>query len=174
LNASEQYYDFPTSLNLERVEEAHVWYGMLPRAIDRGIGMAEYAVYNSGIGVTSEPVQRWDVRWTGTREQFEVWPIPASNTQSIQFTGIRNLRPLIADSDVADLDDLMIVLTVAAEILAAQENANAQAVASLAQERFKRMKGRSQSGGNRMRRMGMRAYPIDQRFPITVHTRVTK
>lgn len=172
LQQSEQYYDFPAGLNLERVENVYVWYGNLPTEIDRGIGMTEYAVYNSNTGVTSEPARRWDVRWTGAKEQFEIWPIPASNTQSIQFTGIRNLRPLIADSDVADLDDLLIVLTTAAEILAAQGSTNAPAVLSLAQERFKRMKGRANAGGARMRRMGISEQPSDRRFPITVHTRV--
>lgn len=171
LNQGEQYYDFPTSLNLERVEGAHVWYGLLPQPLDRGIGMEQYAVYNSNLGITSEPALRWDVRWTGQKEQFEIWPIPASQTQQIQFTGIRDLRPLVSDSDVADLDDRMIVLAVAAEILAAQGNANASSIGALAMERFLRMKGRANAGAERMRRMGQSAYPRDRRFPITVHAR---
>lgn len=174
LYAGERHYDFPNGLNLERIEEVHTWYGNLPIPIDRGIGMEQYAVYNSNIDVRSEPAARWDVRWTGVKEQFEIWPIPASDSQQIQFTGIRNLRPLVADSDVADLDDQMIVLTVAAEILASQQNANAKMVAGLAQERFRRMKGRAGAGASRMRRMGMRSGPVDRRFPITVHAAVTK
>lgn len=177
LQAGEQYYDWPTGLNLEEIENVNLWYGNLPHEIERGIGMEQYAVYNSNIGVTSEPALRWDARsiavgGDGFKDQMEIWPIPSSNTQNIQIVGQRKLRPLIADGDVADLDDQMIVLTAAAELLAAQGNNNASGLASLAQRRFSRMKANSNAGGGRMRRMGMRTFPVDRRFPITVHTRV--
>lgn len=174
LSVGEQYYDFPTNLNIERVEDVDLWYGNLPRRLTRGIEVAHYAIYNSNLGVTSEPALRWDVRWTGVKEQFEIWPIPASNSQSVQFTGIRSLRPMVADGDVADLDDQMIVLTCAAEILAKQGSESASVVAGLAKARFQRMKGRSTGGGARTRRMGQGTPNPDQaRFPITVHAAVT-
>jgi hypothetical protein len=172
LNAGEQYYDFPDLLNLERLEEVALWYNNLPRPLVRGISTREYAIYNSNNGVTQEPAIRWDVRWTGTKEQFEIWPIPSSNSQQVQFTGIRKLRALIADSDVCDIDDQAIVLTAAAEILAKQENASASAVAKLAAGRIKQIKGR-QHGGERTRRMGQGVHGPDERIPIIVHARST-
>lgn len=172
LQAGEKYYDFPTSLNLERVEEVALWYGNLPQPLTRGIGSQEYAIYNSNNGVTQEPAMRWDVRWTGTKEQFEIWPIPSSNTQSVQFTGIRNLRALTQDSDVADLDDRLLVLTVAAEILTKQGNESASLVGALAKQRFNRMKGRSLSASP-TRRMGQGTPSTDSRIPIVVHARAS-
>lgn len=171
LQAGEQYYDFPDGLNLERVEGVVVYYNNLPKPLDRGITYREYAIYNSLIGVTSEPAIRWDVRWTGTKEQYEIWPIPSGNDQLIQWTGIRNLRPLIADGDRADLDDQMIVLFTAAELLAKQGSDSAESVAAAATERLRVMKGRV-LGADRVRRMGMgEGNAQDQRIPIVVVAR---
>lgn len=172
LQAGEKFYDFPTGLNLEGVERVDLWYGNLPQPLTRGISTQEYAIYNSNNGVTQEPAMRWDVRWTGTKEQFEIWPIPSSNTQSVQFTGKRNLRPLIQDSDVADLDDKMLILAVAAEILEKQGEESSSTVSALAKARFNRMKGRGQ-GASPTRRMGQGVPATDSRFPIVVHARVS-
>ena len=62
--------------------------------------------------------------------QIEVFPVPANNSQadgtdSVRIHGIRNLSPLVAESDLADLDDQLIVLFAASEILARQTQADA-------------------------------------------------
>lgn len=154
LNTGVQYYDLPSGLNTQRIERLDVWYGNLPRPLERGIGFEQYAVYNSNIGITSDPAMRWDIRWTGSTEQIEIWPIPASDNQNLQFIGIRNLRPLVQDSDVADLDDQLIVLFAASELLAKQGAASAQVILKMAQARFLRLKGRSK-GASEPRRLGM-------------------
>lgn len=173
LKATEQYYDFPKGLNLERIESVDVWYNNLPKPLTRGIGVREYAVYNSQIGVTSEPAIRWDVRDVDDATQFEIWPIPSGNDQQIQFTGIRDLRPLIKDGDVADLDDQLIVLFAASELLAKQGSESAEAVAAAAKERKRTLQGRV-LGADRMRRMGMgEGDATDPRIPIVVVARST-
>lgn len=172
LQAGERYYDFPAGLNLERVESVAIWYANLPRDIERGITPREYAIYNSDDDVRSEPAMAWDVRWTGTKDQIEIWPLPVSNTQFLQFTGIRALRPLVADNDVADLDDQLIVLFCAAEILARQGAKNAPMVLKLAQSRLGTMRARVK-GASRMRRMGQSSSDSDRRIPIVVHARAT-
>lgn len=172
LLAGERYYDFPTGLNLERVESVELWYSNMPRPIERGITAREYAIYNPEDDARSEPAMAWDVRWTGTKEQIEIWPLPVSNAQYLQFTGIRTLRPLIADSDVADLDDQVIVLFCAAEILARQGAKNAPMVLKLAQARLGTMRMRSK-GATRTRRMGQGNTDSDRRIPIVVHARST-
>ena len=144
LQAGSRFYDFPTDLNLERVEEVSVWYNDQPCDVERGIDFSHYAQYDSEATPPerSDPVLRWDVRWTGTKEQIEVWPVPASDTMRLQFVGIRNLRPLVSDNNVADLDDTLITLFVAAEILAKQESSDAQLKANQATARHNRLKGR--------------------------------
>lgn len=178
LQAGERYYDFPVGLNPDRIDDNDhsdgpgvvVWYSNLPTPIQRGIGFNEYAIYNSDAGVRQEPALAWDVRWTGTAEQIEIWPIPVSNSMTLQFKGIRTLRPLINDEHVCDLDDQLIVLFAAAEILARQGSASAPTVAAVAKSRLARVKGRVKSG-SKTYRMGMGEGEKDSRFPIVVHAR---
>lgn len=171
MQASEQFYDFPTGVNLERIEEVVVWYNGLPIPLTRGIGFSDYSAYNSNEGVTSQPAMKWDVRWTGTTEQMEIWPLPVDNSQTVQIRGIRKLRPLIADSDVADLDDTLIVLTVAAEMLLKQGNANAPLVKKAATDHLFTLRG-NLKGASRTRRMGQGSEASDPRLPIVVRTPV--
>lgn len=172
MKAGEQYYDLPAGLHLERIEAVELWYSNFPRPIARGVTPRNYAIYDSAAGVRQEPALAWDVRWTGTAEQIEIWPLPVSNTQFLQFTGIRNLRPLVKDSDVADLDDQLIVLWTASEILARQGAQSAGVVLKLAQARLGTMKKRSK-GAERTYRMGMGPGNTDSRIPIIVHARST-
>lgn len=144
LAAGSRYYDVPADLNLERIDEVQLIYSGEPRPISHGISFAEYATFDSDSDERSDPVLAWDLRWTGSATQIEVWPIPASSGSKLWFRGIRKLRALTSDSDVADLDDRLIVLYAAAETLAAQDSKDAQAKLSAARDRLSRMKGRAQ------------------------------
>lgn len=118
LNADQRYYDFPDDVNFDRVEQVAVWQNGVATPIGRGIGFDEYSIHDSEGGITCDPVLRWDIRWTGTKTQCEVWPIPSSSDYEIQFIGIRQLRNnLIKNADRAELDDHLIVLFAASELL---------------------------------------------------------
>ncbi len=153
LAAGQRHYDLPTDLNLERIEEVAIWYSNSAEPISRGISFEHYSQYNSENDERADPVRAWDLRWTGSATQVEVWPIPAGDDQYLQFRGIRNLRALTEGADVADLDDRLIVLFAAAEILARQKSADAQVKLNLAQSRYSRLKGRV-TGGADMIRLG--------------------
>lgn len=142
LNVGQRYYDMPADLNLERVEAVRVYDGSVYNPITRGIGYSQYSVHDSDADERSSPPARWDVRWTGSAEQIEVWPIPSDSIYSLRWTGLRPLRPLVADADVADLDDQVLTMYVAAEILAAFGAKDAQAKAELANQRLQVLKGR--------------------------------
>jgi len=161
LKATERYYDVPLGMNLERIEEAWIYFGNLPRKLDRGIDEKDYAYFNSDLGITADPALKWDVRSTGdvtssspNLEQIEIWPIPASDNQTAVWRGVRQLRPLIKDGDVADLDDQIIVLLTAAELLEKQNSASANTMKELASRRIAKMRGR-QRGADRRYRLGM-------------------
>lgn len=161
LKSNERYYDVPPGMNLERIEEAWVYFGQLPREVERGIDERDYAYFNSDIGIVADPVLKWDVRSTGdvtsenpNLEQIEVWPVPASDSQTMVWRGVRQLRPLIKDGDVADLDDQLIVLLTAAELLEKQGSASAGSMKELAARRIQKIKGR-QRGADRRYRLGM-------------------
>lgn len=156
LQAGLQYYDTPVDLNFERIEKIEVWYSGLPHPLIRGIGFQEYAYFDTspgGVGVRSEPALRWDLRWTGSKEQMEIWPIPTSNGQALQIIGFIKWQPLVNDSDVCLIDDKLVSLFCAAELLARQNSKDAQAKLDRAKQRFRVIKGRMR-GAARMHRMG--------------------
>jgi hypothetical protein len=119
LSAGQRYFDFPTTLNYERIEDVKVWYSGLPHDVDRGIDVLDFATYDSTatVPVRAEPALKWDVRDTSGIPQFEIWPIPSSNSQTIQFTGIRKIDRLVNDIDLCLLDDYLVVLNAAASVV---------------------------------------------------------
>jgi hypothetical protein len=149
LQAGDRYYDFPDEFNFDRIINVGLWYNGIPQKIDRGIGFGEYATYDSEADERADPVARWDVRWTGTEAQCEVWPIPATNDQELQFIGIRKLRALTANADVCDLDDFMIVLYAAAELLAKADPDSAKLKLAMGKARFDQLKVNAGNNGQR-------------------------
>jgi hypothetical protein len=143
LSAGQRYYDIPANLNYDRIESAWVRLNGLPIPFQRGIDPNAYAAFDSEQGVRSSPAQRWDIRSVDDSEQIEVWPIPADSSNSMQFIGIRNLRPLIDGNDITDLDDRLVVLYAAAELLDKQEPGSGRLKLTQAQQLYSRLKGRS-------------------------------
>jgi hypothetical protein len=118
LAAGQRYYDWPSDLSPERVEKVELFWSNQRSELTRGISVAEYSAYDSESDERSDPVLKWDIRRTSaSAEQIEVWPIPASNGDKLWFTGLKPLRALVADSDVADLDDHLLALFGAVELL---------------------------------------------------------
>lgn len=146
LNAGQRYYDIPAAFNFDRIEEAAIRISGRPVPFIRGIEFENYTTFDSDAGVRASPAQRWDIRWTGTVEQIEVWPIPTDSSNAMQFKGIRKLRALTADSDVTDLDDNLIILFAAAELLARQKSEDANIKLKAGQQLYARLKGRSAAG----------------------------
>ena len=121
-----------------------------------------------------DPVQRWDVKDTGTGAQIEVWPIPASNGGSLRFTGIRNLAPLIQNSDTMDLDDQMVVNFVAAEMMASRNDKAASSKLAKAKARRETLQGRVMK--SRRNTLNLAGRPMDgssceRRPPLVAYVR---
>lgn len=154
LQSGQQYYDFPEDLDIDRVERVAVWWGNIPHIVQRGISFEEYAGFNSTLGYTSEPMLRWDVRDVDGATQFEVWPLPNSNAQQVEFIGIRNIAKLVDDADICLLDDHLVILFAAAELLAAQKSSDAQQKMQAAQSYFAKLKARAK-GASREYRVGV-------------------
>ena len=146
LYAGQRFYDVPIDLNFDRIEKIHVWYNNYPQEVTRGIRPEQYSIHDSRNDERGDPVLRWDIRWTDGAEQIEVWPIPETNGMTLEFTGIRKLRPLVSDADVADLDDNLIALFAAAETLERQKSADSKPVQAKAISLYNALKGRSQTG----------------------------
>jgi hypothetical protein len=123
VQAGQRFYDPPADMSLDRVEDIYFKDGDIWHRVQNGIFEMNYNAWDSRLDERSWPVERWRVY---EDLQVELWPIPAENgdpaTQHgfLKFEGIRKLRPLVADDDRADLDDQLIVLYAAAELLAAR------------------------------------------------------
>jgi len=136
--AGQRYYDFPTALNPDRISRVWHQFGGLWTPLDQGITPAEYNAYDSDADVRADPPQKWD--WYG-ESQFEVWPLPASANGEVRFEGMKSLTLLSNDAATADLDDHLIVLFCAAEVLAPNNQKDASLKLQKAQRRLATLRG---------------------------------
>lgn len=147
--AGQRYYDFPTDLEPDRVTEAVCWSSNVAYEVRRGISFEEYGVLDPDEDERQDPVLAWDNRFTGTKTQIEVWPIPASADHSLQFKGYIKLDKLVNDADKCWLDDELVLLFSAAEVLKADDADDADSKLQLAQGYLQRLKANSKGAGKR-------------------------
>lgn len=150
----QQYISLPTTtagdpeqevsqINLDQLPTVKTLYTTQYWPVTYGIDEDEYNTFNFALGQTSDPIQRWRLA-TNPNEpedpnQFEVWPV-AGTQQTLRFTGERAILSMTADSDTADLDDILIVLFVAAEILQRNKQPDAQLKLAAAQRHLQWLK----------------------------------
>lgn len=144
LQAGQRYYDTPTDMIIDRVEDIHVRYSGDWIKLGSTITDQHYSEWDSDLDERSWPVEAWQVY---EDEQVEIWPIPsddvdtASREGEIRFTGIRSLNALVADTDRADLDDRLIVLHAAGEYLTSKGDKRAPLVLQAAAKRLTSLTG---------------------------------
>lgn len=168
LQAGQRYYSFPPDLDFDRIENVHVRYDEDWRPVVYGIEQEHYNVSDPELNEREDPVVRWQAYESN---QYEVWPLPATNGLRLRFEGIKKLAPLIADNDRADLDDNLIVLFAATEILARRDSKDAKAKENLATRLYNRLKGHQTGkkgmiimGGGRDPNQGAQIYRPRPRF----------
>lgn len=133
--AGTRYFDPPAGLSVERVEEVTVLYGGVFEPVERGIGFEQYSIFDPYQDERAAPIVRWDLKYTGSGEQIEIWPLPPDGSQTLYLQGIQDLSALTDDTDTAMLDDRLIILYAAAEELTRQESPDAAAKLLAARER---------------------------------------
>ena len=141
----QRYYAFDNDIDFDRIRHAHVKYASVWRELTYGINPGDYNVSNPELGMKQDPPRKWR-HWEGN--QFEVWPVPTSDECVIRFRAIKKLPALIADADVALLDDNLIVLFAAAELLSKAKSDDAQAKLAAAREHYQKLKGNGQKVDN--------------------------
>jgi len=115
-----RYYNIPQSVNPDRIRKVMVNWNDYWYACESGIGPAHYNIVNSEIGQKEDNVRRW--RIAANNSQIEVWPIPESDEQKFRLFAYMNCPRMTSDSDTALIDDTLIVLFAAAEMLAALQD----------------------------------------------------
>ena len=136
LSEGERYYDFVDDLNYERIISVKGnGYGQW-MSLSRGISMDDYNVYNSDNNIESSPARKWDILNTGTNEQMEIFPMPNASGEVVRLEGFKKLNPFVADDDVCTLDDTLIVLFAASELMAGEDDKRAQVLAAKANKLY--------------------------------------
>lgn len=134
----QRYYTFDNEIDFGRITTAHVMYASAWRPLEYGIEPAQYNSSNPDLGMKNDPCTRWQ-HYEGN--QFEVWPTPASDDCKVRFKAIKKLPKMINDSDVALLDDNLIVLFAAAELLSRAKSDDAASKLQAAQQLANKLKG---------------------------------
>jgi hypothetical protein len=151
VQAGQRFYGVPSDMHIDRIEEVHFRYGNEWIQLQNGIGDEEYFRWDSDLGITSYPCERWKI-WEG--EEIELWPIPATNQDpvsldgTLRIKGIRDLKPLVADTDRADLDDWLIIYTAAAERLEYDNKKLAKVMFTKAERLYMRLRGQMEKRGS--------------------------
>jgi hypothetical protein len=145
LQAGSRYYDVPSGLTLERVQKATCKYSGVWEHIEYGINPEDYTTYDSDIGTRSWPIQKYEAYGLS---QIEVWPIPSNNANTttgdglLRLEGTGNLSTFVSLSDTADLDDQLIVLFAASELLMRQKSPDSQMKMGQATAHYQRLRAR--------------------------------
>lgn len=170
--AGQRYYDVPSTLEYDGIAEAICWSGTENFPIERGITFDDYALHDPVEDERQDPVTKWDMVFTGSTVQIEVWPLPATADCSIQFKGPYKLASLVNDSDQCWLDDELIVLFASAEVLASVKAEDAESKLKLAQGYLQRLKARPKGTAKRYR-LGLGSADGDRRITDGVTVNIT-
>lgn len=148
LAAGSRYYDFPSDMNSERIFKVSTKIGNVWETVTRGIDMDDYSIRDSDNDSRQDPLLKWDIIDAGSGEQFEAWPIPASDDLVVRFEGFKKIATFISDDDVCTLEPDLVVLFAAAKLLAREKSADAPEALKSAQTFYNNLK----RGSNRTER----------------------
>lgn len=173
LQAGSRYYNFPAALNVQKITKAWVKWGSVWLPLTYGIGFDEYSAFNSDDStVRSDPVSRWQF-YGG--DQFEIWPLPSTNgvadgANEVAFEGQKTVEALTEDNSRLDMDDILVTLFAAAEILAASDKTGAVLLSNAAEARLGKLRGNMASkkryamGVGQISESGHATYPRHPRY----------
>lgn len=143
--AGTNLYTIPSNISIESVLSIHTKYAGAWCELDPGVPLECYAEFDSDEDERYTPARRYR-QYDATR--IEIWPIPstagvvATKENYIRIEGVTNYSPLSDDTDTAILDDQVIVLYAAAEILARKKDADAQNKLAMARKRRLALSGK--------------------------------
>lgn len=138
-----RFAPLPGDIDFDRVNSTAISQGTASddwRPLGYGITEREYA--QTGEGVQGAP-QKWAPAEGGV---FELWPVP-DDTYRMRFRGVQVLPLMVNNSDRAVLDDTLLVLYAASELMKRQKLPDWEDKQREAQLHFTRL--RSFSGGNK-------------------------
>ncbi len=120
-------------------------------AVGGDVVLSNPVAFSGGVDAEqADPVLKWDILededYTGTTAiKIEIFPVPAT-ADTLVLAGKRSLSALTSDSHTADLDDQLIVRTVAAELTARENKRDSEMHSSAAAARLVRVKKNQKKG----------------------------
>lgn len=142
LQAGQNIYSFPSNIDLTSVSKVYASVGVQWIPVEYGITLADYSQINPTLGMRADPVQKWEAR---SMDSFEVYPMPASNVESIGFDAKEKYTVPVQGTDIIRMDALCIILLSSAEIMAGNNAKEAQLKLKMAQDRIDKFKARTAS-----------------------------
>ena len=131
--AGQRYYDWPSGMDPNTITGVAYQYSGVWNPLPRGITLADYTAFNSDDDVRVDPPIKWD--WH-TGDQFEVWPMPASDAlTSVRFEARQLVTAPVAESAVLVLDHIILAKFAAASYYRAQTDETGES-RRLAAERY--------------------------------------
>lgn len=120
-----RFYTLPSApaINYDRPHYCQVSWNEIWMSMEYGIRETDYNLVDSTTTPpqANDPVQKWMIT---SATQFEVWPVPVT-AQIVQFTSYNPTGALVNLTDPCVLDDLLLVLSVAAGELARRKSSDA-------------------------------------------------
>lgn len=154
-------------LHLDNLEELYVKWGGLWTPLKRGIEINDYNALDSDLGVTSDPAAKWAPATTGSETQIEIWPLPAS-VYAVRILAKKPFVQMAIEADTCALDDELVTLAAAAELLARQGAKEAPLVLAKAEGKYRTLKQRAQQGANKVSLVADDVDPRDPRNRVFV------
>lgn len=118
LNSGDFKVPFSTwNVHPEKITKVEVKYNEQWYPVEYGITTEDINQYDPGDSTqVADPIRKWD--FSSTAGYMDIWPtVATSGTQKMRVWGARKLAAFAADNDVCDLDDQLIILMAAAELL---------------------------------------------------------
>lgn len=148
----QRFYPYPDDLPFESVEKVWLVWTTLYNEVFYGITPEDFRLWNSDIGFTSWPIQKWRHN-ADDDSQFEVWPIPnqaplqegpdgETQPARLRMRGARLVTQMVTDDDLNTLPHRPILLFAAGEVLAREKAPDAQLKLEKGKEWLRRMKVR--------------------------------
>jgi hypothetical protein len=177
LSAGQDIYPYPTEMPFESVNQAYCWDGVSgSNASIVGYPIPRDTFSNTG---RAWPVQFWQnqASYTGGKTvpagSIRLWPIP-DKAGKLVILGSAPVNALVADADVAVLDDTLITLFAAAEILAQQKSEGASIKLQKANQYLRRLLANQNAdkaritilGGAQIAESMMPIYDGERRFRV--------
>ena len=152
--AGDRFFDIPDGLNMERIISVRIKWGGSYYDIWRGITYDDYISWDPEDDERSSPALKYDFQNINGAEQLEIWPI-SEGVQSLLFEGYITHPKLVNDTDLCLVDDDIVLLFAAAELMGDEFEAEAQAKRDQANELLRLIKIRASRGDGAPVRMGL-------------------